>query len=464
MSVTTQEFIDAEPTSGKQRLVVFILFLVMLMEGMNEIGVAQLWGTLATPVAAGGWGVSFEAITVIVTLGTIAIAVGAVVAGTLADRIGRKNTLFTGLIVFMVFAAALSFAPNVVSFGVLRILSCVGLGAVFVTALAFVGDLTRHTSRARLTTVVAAGAGTGGVVAAVLSAALLEDVGWRNILLIVALLPIVVFPLVALIVPESPGLLVLRAKSPDKVRKALHGLLPSRDISGVDLVTVVRSEEEAVNPVKTLFTRGLASRTIVLWVLFIAFYATLNFVLQYLPVLLEHPAPAGPGFSAEDASIVFAVMAMGGVLGALVISVAVGKINPFVVIGVSWSLALVLLVIIVLVPASIDLYLVLFGLFGAALIGGTAAAGTLPVLTYPLSARGTGTGAATGVGGGFGTTVGGFAGGALIATGIGTSAILLVVLAPVGLGVVLVTVLGALTARHVRGSSTPVSDKVTVGG
>ncbi|OAT69766.1 MFS transporter [Mycobacteroides immunogenum] len=76
---------------------------------------------------------------------------GANILSMAADRFGRRRVFMTNLLVYSGFSLASAFAPDIVTFCVLRVLSGVGLGAELVLADTYLAELLPARSRGKMT-------------------------------------------------------------------------------------------------------------------------------------------------------------------------------------------------------------------------------------------------------------------------------------------------------------------------
>ncbi|WP_021593338.1 MFS transporter [Actinomadura welshii] len=121
-------------------------------------------------------------------------ALGGIVAGFVADYIGRRRTLMISILWYALFTGLTAFVPDYWWLLTLRFVTGMGLGAEWGSATALIGELWPDRSRGRAAAVLQSGFGVGAVLAA-LTWFLLQPVGteaWRYLFLVGALPALVV--------------------------------------------------------------------------------------------------------------------------------------------------------------------------------------------------------------------------------------------------------------------------------
>src|ERR1700758_2160114 len=90
-----QVFLNEHPFSGYQWLVFGMCFVVVLLDGFDTAAIGYIAPSLITE-----WGVSKPALAPVLSAALFGLAFGALAAGPLADRFGRKSVLVTAVLVF----------------------------------------------------------------------------------------------------------------------------------------------------------------------------------------------------------------------------------------------------------------------------------------------------------------------------------------------------------------------------
>lgn len=87
------------------------------------------------------WGVTVDQVAYVTSLSFVGMFLGSVVAGTIADRWGRKKSLLRTTLFFGLFSFVSVFSWDVVSLGVFRVLTSAGLSAMTVVAVIYVNEM-----------------------------------------------------------------------------------------------------------------------------------------------------------------------------------------------------------------------------------------------------------------------------------------------------------------------------------
>ncbi|MGY0065429.1 MFS transporter [Streptomyces sp. QTS137] len=104
---------------------------------------------ITAPVVREQWDADVNAIAYVTSLSFVGMFIGSVVAGGLADRLGRKPTLTLTTVWFAVWSFACVFAWDIWSLGVFRVLTSAGLSAMTVVAVVYISELYPRAKRGK---------------------------------------------------------------------------------------------------------------------------------------------------------------------------------------------------------------------------------------------------------------------------------------------------------------------------
>ncbi len=174
-----------------------------------------------------GWGLTASAAGFIGSLAFAGMLVGALAAGSLADRLGRRRTILWSTLWFSLFTALCAFAPGPEVFGLFRFLAGLGLGGLVPSANALTAEFVKVRGRSAVATFMMSGVPIGGSAAALLGLWLLPEYGWRAMYAVAFLAVLVLLPLCAALLPESPVWLRVRGRIVEAERiESAYGIVP----------------------------------------------------------------------------------------------------------------------------------------------------------------------------------------------------------------------------------------------
>ncbi|MFJ3755115.1 MFS transporter [Streptomyces sp. NPDC090080] len=236
---------------------------------------------------------------------TFGMLVGALAAGTVADRIGRKR-LMTGCVTLFSLASGIcAVSGGVAVFGLGRTLAGVGLGGLLPTAISMVSDYARGGRVALTIGLLMTAHHTGGILSAYVAKWLVEPVGWRAAFW-VCVLPLLFVPVLVRFLPESLSFLV--AKGRDAEARALA------DRYEVELpaATGGKSAADRWDALLGLFRGGEWLQTLLYWLASFGGLLLVYGVATWLPTLMR-----GEGYELGSALTFVVVFNLGGIVGML---------------------------------------------------------------------------------------------------------------------------------------------------
>jgi AAHS family 4-hydroxybenzoate transporter-like MFS transporter len=201
-------------------LVVAMVSTALLLDGVD----AQALG-LAIPPLMLEWSLTRADFSPIVSASLIGMAIGATFGGMVGDRIGRRAALIGSVALFGLATLLASLSHGAGSFGALRALAGLGLGATLPNASALIAEFTPVRYRSIGMSIAMFVQPTGSMIAGLLAAVLLASGGWRSLFVIGGVAPLVLVALFLWRLPESPGYLAMRGVARSQPRATFGALL-----------------------------------------------------------------------------------------------------------------------------------------------------------------------------------------------------------------------------------------------
>ncbi len=227
--------------------------------------------------------------------------VGAVVAGRIADQLGRRRTILITSIVFVVGLLMSSLAPALWVFWVSRFVIGLGVGSTSFVVPLYIGEIAPPERRGGLVSLNQLSVTIGILVSELVAYGLSGHGDWR-ISVGLALLPAVVLGLGVIREPESPAWLVRQGRE-DDARAVLHTLRDTEEAIDAEIASVKDvAHEESKGSIGDLVDRRLRPALILGVLLAVIQQITgINTVIYFAPTVLQE---AGLGSSASLLALV----------------------------------------------------------------------------------------------------------------------------------------------------------------
>ncbi|MBB3178300.1 aromatic acid/H+ symport family MFS transporter [Variovorax sp. Sphag1AA] len=315
---------------------------------------------------------------------------GAIVFGTVADRIGRRWTIAICILLFSLFTAAAGLTRDPMVFGIARFLAGVGIGGVMPNVVAQMTEYSPRRMRATLVTLMFSGYAVGGIIAAVLGKGLIESYGWQSVFFAAAL-PIVLVPPMLRLMPESMPFLLAKGRT-DELKSIAASLDPSYRAEKGDEFVVPREDKADNAPIRHLFAEGRGFSTVMFWVAFFMCLFMVYALSSWLTKLM-----ANAGYSLGSALTFVLVLNVGAIVGSVGGGWLADRFHIKYVLAGMYALAAVSITLLGFKMSTGALY-VLVALAGASTIGTQIVANAYTGQFYPMAVRSTGLGWALGIG------------------------------------------------------------------
>ena len=214
---------------GAAATVTLLCWLLIVFDGYDLI----VYGTvLPALLEEPGWGLDPGSAGLIGSLAFVGMLVGALLAGFLTDRLGRRRTILACTVVFSVCTAICGLAPGPVVFGLFRLLAGLGLGGLVPAASALGAEFVPARYRPVVATLMMSGIPIGGSIAALVGIGVLPAAGWRPMFGIALLALVLVVPVCLFRLPESPAWLRGRGRIAEaQIVEARYGVPPEPAIA-----------------------------------------------------------------------------------------------------------------------------------------------------------------------------------------------------------------------------------------
>jgi len=237
------------------------------------------------PVLAGAWHLSPSEIGWVISAAFFGQFLGALVAGAVAERVGRLPIITVAIGLFSLMSLACAFAWNAPSLVALRFLQGIGLGAEVPIANIYILELARTDVRGRFYILYQMIFAFGLIAAGLLGYLMVPTIGWQSMFYLGAV-PIVLVFVIMRALPESPRWL------------ASKGRLAEADAAVAAIERAVAAQGRTLPPPiprpapvqqatrwPEIFEGIYRHRTIAVWLMWFCCFSTTYGLQTWLPTL-----------------------------------------------------------------------------------------------------------------------------------------------------------------------------------
>lgn len=125
------------------------------------------------------------------------------IIGTLADRIGERNTIIIALSLFFLGSIFIWYAPSIQFLIIARVIQGIGAGSIIVTAYVIVGRLYNDAERGKMQSILSLVWGLAAISGPLIGAIILQTYGWRAVFLLNVPISIAIITLIIIFYPKT---------------------------------------------------------------------------------------------------------------------------------------------------------------------------------------------------------------------------------------------------------------------
>lgn len=295
--------IDNSPMAWMQIIVVMMCILLNALDGFDVLSIA-----FASPGIAQEFEINRAVLGVVLSMELMGMAVGSVILGNVADKIGRRPIILFCLAVMAMGMYFASGAQSVNELSFHRFYTGLAIGGMLATTNAMVAEFSNRRHRSLCVMLMAGGYPLGVVIGGTIASGLLAHDSWRAIFEFGAIATIAFFPLVWFLVPESVAYHTIQ-RGTDSLAKINSSLkkMGKEPIAALPDVT-----DKPKTSLLELFKPAMLRTTIVLTVAYFMHIMTLYFLLKWTPKIV-----VDMGYSASSAGGVLVWANLGMLTGSI---------------------------------------------------------------------------------------------------------------------------------------------------
>jgi AAHS family 4-hydroxybenzoate transporter-like MFS transporter len=398
-ALDVQQFLNRHPFSPFQWLIFGLCFVIVLLDGFDTAAIGFI-----APSLIKEWGVSRPNLAPVLSAALFGLAVGALASGPLADKLGRKRVLIASVLMFGLACTWSAFSADLSQLTILRFVTGLGLGAAMPNAVTLMSEYCPDQRRSILTNAMFCGFPLGAAFGGFLAAWMIPQWGWRSVLLLGGISPLVLAALMLLLLPESVRYMVAKRQPAQRIRAALSRISPAAADAQAFVMTEKAAATNAKGGIGVVLSRSYVVGSLMLWLAYfmglVIFYALIN----WMPILFRDA-----GINPRTATLIAALFPLGGV-GAILFGWLMDRFNANLVIAAGYALTAVSIYAIGQVAGNVGMLMLVVFVGGVLMNTAQSSMPALAAAFYPTQGRATGVAWMLGIG-----RFGGIAGSFLVA-------------------------------------------------
>lgn len=437
-----RELINGNPLSHFQKLVVFLGFCVIALDGFD----IAIMGFIA-PTLKHEWGVTNYELGFVISVALIGLALGAILSGPLADWLGRKKIIVNSVFFFGFWTIVTAFSQNIEQMIFFRFMTGLGLGAAMPNIGTLVSEYAPERQRSFLITVIFCGFTFGAAAGGFSASWLIPRFGWHSLMALGGILPLLFAPLLIWLLPESVRFLVVKRAPAARIRAILQRLYPGQIADNAEFT--LPAQPVNANAMRLVLSRHYRLGSLMLWLVYFMGLFLVYILGSWLPTLVKEV-----GLTVSQAAVMTAIYQAGGTVGSLFAGWLMDRINPHRALGLIYAIGGLFTMAMGYAAASFALLCLLAFVSGACLNGANTGMNALSARYYPTQARATGSSWMHGVGR-MGAILSAFAGAEMMALNLSFENVFLILGIPAALTVVGLVVKGLFASDAETASPAP---------
>src|SRR5438128_2065024 len=180
-----EALIDSSPLSRFQVVTMALCSIVAMLDGFDTQAIA-----FVAPEIASAWHLDPSLFGPVFGAGLLGGLIGAMIFGSLGDRLGRKPNLMAAMLIFSIGSLLTPFATSIGQLVAIRLVTGLGLGGALPCFISLTSEYSPRRIRSTLVSLMFCGFPLGAVVGGMVSTQLIPNFGWTSVFIVGGALPL----------------------------------------------------------------------------------------------------------------------------------------------------------------------------------------------------------------------------------------------------------------------------------
>jgi benzoate transport len=385
MNTDPRDVIANSPMSRLQVVVVAITVALNALDGFDVQSIS-----FASPGIAAEWGIDRAALGIVLSMELIGMAIGSVLLGGVADKIGRRPTMLGCLAVMAVGMFMATTVTSLVDLSIWRVITGLGIGGMLAAINAVAAEFSNTRRRHLSVSLMSIGYPIGGVAGGMVAARLLQGNDWRSVFYFGAAATAALIPITYFLVPESVHWLA--RKQPTGALQRINAALTRMGHGSAAALPAIAADVRQ-RSISDIFAPGLVAITAIVTLAYFFHITTFYYIIKWIPKIV-----VDLGFDASSAAGLVVWVNVGGATGGAIFGLLTQRFSvKALTIGVL-LLSTIMVTVFGRTPPDLQRLALICALAGFCTNAGIVGLYALIAQAFPTYVRAFGTGFTIGVG------------------------------------------------------------------
>lgn len=384
--VNPATMLDYLPLSGLQYIIFALCFILNMIDGMDVVIMSYSASSImaeleVTRTEMGG----------IFSAGLIGMALGGLILGAYADKIGRRRIILGGLALIALGVMLGGFSQSISQLVLTRLIAGFGIGGLLASVTAITAEYAPLRVRNIVIMLVTAGYPLGALLTGLISSWAVPEFGWRMTMIGAGSVTAIMLPICFFLLPES--LFFLARDGGTTATQNVNRVMLRMKHAEITGKIASYFETHGKVSFRDLLSPEYRQVSLRLWAGLFCTFLTMYYLLSWIPKIA-----IDSGLAPDKAIIAGAMFSGGGFLGVLVVGFLATRFGYIRSITSYCVTALAMMIIFSVYRGDLMMVLMIAFVMGITVQGAVGAFYGAAARAYPVQMKSTGIGWTIGIG------------------------------------------------------------------
>ena len=278
MNIDPRDLIARSPMTRLQIVVVAITVGLNALDGFDVLSIS-----FAAPGIMAEWGINRSVLGFVLAAELAGMALGSILLGGVADRIGRRPTILGCLMVMALGMFMVTTTAGLTALSIWRVITGLGIGGLLAAINAVAAEFSNAQRKHLSVSLMSIGYPLGGVIGGLFAAQLLRAYDWRSVFYFGFAVTLAFIPVVYFFVPESVHWLA--RKQPAGALESINATLRRMGHAVIAALPHVSTENRRKS-IGDIFAPALLGTTVIVTTAYFLHITTFYYILKWVPEIV----------------------------------------------------------------------------------------------------------------------------------------------------------------------------------